>query len=137
MISTPSLYAARSSVSSGGIFSIDGRERFDDKQAQTLFLTRPLMLGSDEFKPHRCLYCLYVGGRRCRFYDSAGGSNDLEKWSVVFTLAGLLRARHAGVSWRYYRIRFTTSASGTEPFAISSFDIEYYSRFTRHLRARQ
>ena len=125
-------------VSSGGIFSIDGRE--SDSMTSRLkpsFLTRPLMLGSDEFK-HIDVFTAYMSAA-----DDAGftivleGSNDLEKWSVVFTLAGLLRARHAGVSWRYYRIRFTTSASGTEPFAISSFDIEYYSRFTRHLRARQ
>lgn len=125
-------------ISSGGIFSLDGRESeaAADRLTPSL-LTRPLMLGSDEFK-HIDVFAAYMSAAAdSKFTTVLEGSNDLKTWSVVFVLDGLLRARHAAMSWRYYRIRFTASAVGAEPLAISSFDVEYYSRFTRHLRARQ
>lgn len=125
-------------VSSGGIFSLDGREsgQAADRLKPSL-LTLPLMFGSDEFK-HIDVFAAYMSvAADTGFTILLEGSNDLSLWSVVFTLDGLLRARHADVSWRYYRIRLTVSATGSEPLALSSFDVEYYSRFTRHLRARQ
>ncbi len=125
-------------ISSGGIFSLDGREsELASEILKPSFLTRPLMFGSDELK-HIDVFVAYMSvSQNARFSIVLEGSNDLKKWNHVFTLSGILRARHAEVSWRYYRIRMDVTAVGDEPLAISSFDIEYYPRFTRHLRARQ
>lgn len=125
-------------VSSRGIFSLDGRESTSPSDMLTpSLLTRPLTLGTDDFK-HVDVFAAGISSHPdTRFVITIEGSNDLSVWHPVGSLSSSLRMRHAKASWRYFRIRLSVDPSSTHHIDISSFDIEYYTRFSRHLRSRR
>lgn len=125
------------SLANGGIFSINGRESKSlGERLLPSFLTRPFMLGSDDYKHIDVFVGYMTAASDASFSVVIEASNNLTTWTRIGNLSKSLRLRHTASSWRYYRIRMTVDKLGTDEFFIVGFDFEYYTRFARHLRPR-
>lgn len=100
-------------------------------------VTRPIKLGSAEYKRLEALVMRFRSAIPLNVQLIVEGSTDLETWYTLRTtdITPITRdrtLRRTPRSFRYMRI--TAYIAGSEAFAVTTFDLEYYHRFIHRLR---
>lgn len=97
-----------------------------------IIVTRPIILGSLEYKHIEAIVCRLNCGGRSSYCVTLDGSNDAALWQSLIKTESMPLLRHTMASYIYHRLRL--EASVFDYFNITHFDAEYYLRFVRRLR---
>ena len=100
------------------------------------FVSRPIKLGSMEFKRLETFIARFVASGSYSTTIRLAGSVDLKTWITLREVATSadrdISIRRTPSSFRY--LRATLSVIVPEDFELSGYDLEYYTRFLHRLR---
>lgn len=100
--------------------------------AECRLVTRPLKLGSLEYKRIETLAARMRWGAGRSFRLEVEGSDDAIRWFSLRSERNRSMIRRTPSSFRYHRFRLV--GSGADYLAITHFDVEFYNRFIHRLR---
>lgn len=100
--------------------------------ASCKLVTRPLKLGSLEYKRLETLAARMRWGQGSRFSLFIDGSDDAIQWVSLRTESNQPSIRRTPSSFRYHRVQLTGSVA--DYLAITHFDVEFYNKFVHKLR---
>ncbi len=100
--------------------------------AECRLITRPLKLGSLEYKRLETLVARMRWGAGRSFRLEVEGSDDAIRWFSLRSEWNRSMIRRTPSSFRYHRFRLV--GSGADYLAITHFDVEFYNRFIHRLR---
>ena len=100
--------------------------------AECRLITRPLKLGSLEYKRLETLVARMRWGAGRSFRLEVEGSDDAIRWFSLRSERNRSMIRRTPSSFRYHRFRLV--GSGADYLAITHFDVEFYNRFIHRLR---
>ncbi|MDE5944563.1 MAG: hypothetical protein K2G93_03135 [Rikenella sp.] len=100
--------------------------------AECRLITRPLKLGSLEYKRLETLAARMRRGEGLSFRLEVEGSDDAIRWFSLRSEQNRSMIRRTPSSFRYHRFRLV--GSGADYLTITHFDVEFYNRFIHRLR---
>lgn len=118
-------------VTAGGIASLF-EEDPTRPAASCKLVTRPLKLGSLEYKRLETLVTRMRWGQGSGFSLSIDGSDDGMQWVPLRTESNQPSIRRTPSSFLYHRVQLTGSVA--DYLAITHFDVEFYNKFIHKLR---
>lgn len=102
------------------------------------FVSRPIKLGSMEYKRIETLIARLVCDRELPIRILIEGSTDLKQWMVLRDTATTtdkdIRMIHFPFSCRYIRLSLSADIENDAHIAFSGFNLEWFMRFRRKLR---
>lgn len=121
----------------GEIVTADGVSSLFEEDAERpvsecRLVTRPLKLGSLEYKRLETLAARMRCGDSSSFELSVEGSDDAIRWFSLRSERSRSVIRRTPSSFRYHRLRLTGSVG--DYLTITHFDVEFYNKFVHRLR---
>lgn len=118
-------------ITDAGIAS-SSKEQAAKPLSEVRIVTRPLKLGSTEYKRIETVMARLEAGGATTYKITLEGSNDLRAWNSLITVTNSRMLRRSMSSYLYHRVRI--EASVFDWLQATHLDAEFYNRFVRRLR---